>query len=1089
MKRTVLVVAVWVAVAALAAVAFTTAARIAENDGPQLSKRQVDATLAATAESRAEAGRSAASARTAKADEKPASYSRRYNMPEAAKHVSARTAVEMGTTWNATLENPDCAAGSFDAASIAALGGSASIVRAAECWGTWQSTEFFADIIVTYGSLNDESRAAAVAWALEYVGEGTYIVAFTVWAVTASAPGDSESEYIVGGGVEIGEPPVVDYRGPASITAAASISVSGVYAKSGRISSVPSSRSLMDYSDHTGGDVWYADEDTTVTVTCGNCSASGALGWAEGEVELGSNVVMTASLALDSAPEANTVYARIADIRWGGISPCDAASTMYLYNPGVEGTDPYNDDWCQEQSTSNCYRVSAGNTIEICHLQGSSDPEAFTGVIGAPLTVAMTPPNARHDAVGPAYSPPVEFTGPFIRWVWDAVAEAYVSEVIPFSDVITATQADKSWCYTWQWQTLSTANMTATVTEDWREDNGEAVGATGAAAAQCDRVAGLTMWPITATDRVSDPLWSSGITWSHASRVNINDTEGLPSRASPWVAGAGVTVDPANNDSWTVAAGASAPVVSRSLATRYWLRMARLADHLDDPDAEHNPDWPIMLKANLSLVATQDDPDWWSAATGGVDAEDVTNWSNYSYIRLGITAPRAGTVRVTVNYRVPTVEDPCYTGFAYRYGSEGEFEYTTDDYTVSWDAAVVAGANSVQLDYALNREHVQLVHDRRLCHVTSVTIALPAGGEEDEVWELTDLALEEDAAEGAPDAHLYIRFKQHWGWIGTKWFGLGGFCDGHPILNVDYGFGDTAGEWGLLYIQHRQHNPDSEATDRLDSVKALSRMFDELGWQEGFTTAQPGTSPETSAYNQDADDGQVDTALWAYDMLQSDQNVQANVQVALCVGTYQCAYGLQYSFEVVYKYPQGRLHGIALNAARTDRVRSQADAVNIYESIDDGTSYTLIEQADVGANGYWQSLPVRELGGPYKAGRVAGLYVVNREYTVAIGVVGTPTAGATYVATTRYPGTEHLITIHIQEGAMRVVELDTDDVTPTFTLLGIVDTSGDYDSPSIETYGPRMWVQARKTADEALYHWHSDNYGGTWTGPTLVAPA
>ena len=41
------------------------------------------------------------------------------------------------------------------------------------------------------------------------------------------------------------------------------------------------------------------------------------------------------------------------------------------------------------------------------------------------------------------------------------------------------------------------------------------------------------------------------------------------------------------------------------------MRMERLQEKRDDPEREHLPDWPIMLKANLGIGVTGDDPDWW----------------------------------------------------------------------------------------------------------------------------------------------------------------------------------------------------------------------------------------------------------------------------------------------------------------------------------------------------------------------------------------------------------------------------------------------------------------------------------------------
>ncbi|MFA5715712.1 MAG: hypothetical protein WC998_08225, partial [Candidatus Paceibacterota bacterium] len=469
---------------------------------------------------------------------------------------------------------------------------------------------------------------------------------------------------------------------------------------------------------------------------------------------------------------------------------------------------------------------------------------------------------------------------------------------------------------------------------------------------------------------------------------NINDTEGLPSRASPWAPVSGVTIDPANNDLWTVAAGASAPAVSRSWLTRKWLRLDRLSGGYT-PGLQYHVDWPIMSKANLPIATTGDDPAWWSAATGGVDSEDIYDWSNYRYILLGLTAARAGTVRLTVSYSVPAPSDPCYVGASWRYE---EFSYTSTSYTLTYDIAVTAGAGTYLVDLTLNREGQSIDKEYSLKVVDSVALSLPANPSgSDEQYELTGLSIVLDPGEtgrAEPSSHILMRYKPAWDWS-SNWFGFGAVIDGKPALQYDYGYdspwGYTRKEVGPLYIRRSEHNPDYEGeASRLDAAKALNDLRTELAVQEGITATWPTPTPENSANNKDADDAQVDSALYWWDLLQSSEGLNtANCEVALCAGTYNnvagCAYNIRF-----YKYPRGALHGLALNGAGTAVKRSETDLIDVYEALDGG-AYAKVDTIDTDEHGRYRYDAAREHDALYMldggGALLTALSVAHREYT------------------------------------------------------------------------------------------------------------
>lgn len=988
--------------------------------------------------------------------------------------MAARTAVEMGTTWNATLWADVYWPGGpapFESVMFAALGGTASIYNYAQ--GT---CEIDAGSNVNF--LRPYSPAAEVVAAVEEWADGAPIgfAAYICWAISAAGgggPGDADVILVVNGWQGDIPPDDPIWAGPTEIEVAASIVVSGLYLKCGRTSNPPDDRQLMDFSDQAGEDKWYADENTTVTVTCGPCSAQGALSYSNEEVEIGSTFGLAVALALNSAPSAETVYARVSDIQWGETAVGGAA--VDLYNPGDPAEIPnatVAPGWSRVQTTENCYHVRAGNTIEIEHLKGTYGSGGFAGQLLAPHIITLTPLDGMFSAQGPAYD--INYTSNPVTW--DSETETYVPDVFstPYGPIV---HAGITWLYEREWRRLSSTSIQVRVDQEWRENNNEDVG--GDDETQNDQRAGLCMWPLTAADRTSAPWWSSGFGAAHFSSIDINDTYGLPSRASPWTAGAGVAVDPSDNDKWTVTAGASAPAVSRSLLTRYWLRMNRLAGGSWIPGLEYHPDWPIMLKANLPLLTTEDDPDWWSTTTGGVDSEDITNWSNYRYVKLGINAARAGTVRVTIAYSVPTVSDPCYTGATYRWA---EFDYSRARYSRSYDVTVAAGANTALIDLVLNREHAPITGAYRMQVVDSIAISLPANpGETDDTWTLTGLALVEDPGEGEreePGGHTEVRYKRSWAWIGYNWFGFGSVVDGKDALEIDYGYGYGMQESKLLYIQHAQHNPDSEATTRIDAAKVLGRLSNELGWQEGWTTSWPSGGPEGSAENEDADEDRVDSSLYWWDIKQSTTDLTlANLEVALCCGTYAIAAGVPYDLRF-YKYPRGAVHGIAVHPSYTAVIRDTAGAIDVYATGDGETGKVATLSTD--EHGRYAHRACYELGTYYRLDGGATitdwLSIVNREYSTAIVEWALRTPAEPYTAVD-----ECGLTWLVAEsgGALRVYYLDARETPPRVEVTQPTTGIG-YSRPSIAVRGGELLVAATETAAGNTILWSSLDRGETW---------
>jgi hypothetical protein len=229
--------------------------------------------------------------------------------------------------------------------------------------------------------------------------------------------------------------------------------------------------------------------------------------------------------------------------------------------------------------------------------------------------------------------------------------------------------------------------------------------------------------------------------------------------------------------------------------------------------------------------------------------------------------------------------------------------------------------------------------------------------------------------------------------------------------------------------------------------------------------------------------------MYWWDLRHSDETMDpTDTELALACGSWAMAAGVAYKMQF-HKYPRGAIHGLARNADRTAVLRGQADIVTIYESVA-GAPYAQLAVVDTDDHARFVYRAAREKGRTYLVFPNNDLSVVNRSYTWA-DYRQQPATGGEGVATTRYPGTEVDIIARIKMDTLEVLELDDDDdpATPVYKRLGnAVDTSGNYDSPGVETDGPRLRVYARNTSTHELYRWYSDNYGRTWNGPVSAEP-
>lgn len=72
----------------------------------------------------------------------------------------------------------------------------------------------------------------------------------------------------------------------------------------------------------------------------------------------------------------------------------------------------------------------------------------------------------------------------------------------------------------------------------------------------------------------------------------------------------------------------------------------------------------------------------------------------------------------------------------------------------------------------------------------------------------------------------------------------------------------------------------------------------------------------------------------------------------------------------------------------------------------------------------------------------------------------------------------------IEQGIIYVAQMSSEPAT--WGTAVEVDSSGNYDAVRIGVDMGRIYLLARRTSTQKLYEWYSNDWGRTWTGPSLV---
>ncbi len=877
----------------------------------------------------------------------------------------------------------------------------------------------------------------------------------------------------------------------ADLSCAITYDLSGVYAKGEVVGTyVPPTRAHMDYTDDQGQYAWYADEGTTAVVSAvclGNTiSGNVAIAGAGGELEIGTGWQARVWWEISEYPSTNLSYARVSNLQCGGvIADLSLLDLYYSASPNPNNVpDTTQGHWSRSLSDADATMIRIGNRSGIATWRESSSGTSPTGVtwegrLQLPYNLTIC------DALG-KFSDVVDYSemelvGSPLEWYESAGSWTSRQKTVYVGDKIE--QQEKSWEFVHEWQKLDlTGGFYLEQRSAWRAAVEEDVGGTNAR--YNDERLGVLLQRLSATAMTGDPHWGSWLTIEHQTSLNLNDPPGALTRPSKWVGYDGATVNDLNNDLWTTAAGSESPRVTRTIASRFPLRMTRLSDHQNDPTNQHYPDWVIIGKANYDCSA-YDDPAWWSAAQGGYDYEDVRDLSSWWYLRVGLTSPVAGTVRLVLHYDWWRISDPCYTCFEHRYGAEGEFEAEAiTQQSLSYDVPVVAGVNSVLVDLRSNRELIDPIGEHAIKHITSWEMILPpnvSGATQN--WELTELSAVLDPGQtgrAEPSWHVRLRNVRNWAFCeptGTHedWFGVGALVDGGPGLSLNYGWDRTRYEPGLLYIQRAQHCPLNAIQDRMDTSKTLSRLATELNYQEGWTATY--SNPEQSADNKDADGNYLKPAYDWWDLRQCHEWDGTTIACdgAVCVGSVIPLAGIPWDMYVTV-YPRGKVAGIARNR-RTGRRLRNARRVSVMRRLIGATEWEPIWGGSADEHGFFASAPLLEAHYEYQvSGSQAVTGVANREYSQEIATI-VPTEGEAEMWT--QPGTEVPEYAYVDDAA----HLAWNRIVSGLATIGtavIVDATREYSSATGTSTGGLIYVMGVGADDGKRYLYVSQDGGETW---------
>jgi hypothetical protein len=699
------------------------------------------------------------------------------------------------------------------------------------------------------------------------------------------------------------------------------------------------------------------DENTSVTAFIGTATATHTYTFPTGEFPPGNPISGTIiiggessqlSIALGMAelPTTNTSYASITDLQWGGVE-CDLGLERITFwtDDGGATWDVSEDD---PGGSYYAHLFADSDAITVQRVQAGD--ESLIASVNCQILGPI-----RYNLIAQRFAVGTDFDVLATEEEWSAYTglNQYVDEDT-YEPVYLGEGLSDYYTQVWWYSGADVDNRIKTgeyyfafmfagceVKDSYLEAEHEDLSSEGDEDApygidysQTNKYGMVVLPSIASTLDSTEPYWpgSVDLSWSE---ISADIPPGESSRPTNWT-GSGVAVNNTTNE-WIV--GGSGGTVSRTLVARWPYRFDYVAAGVPE-SGWFNTDLALWNKANCCL-----DEDDLPAAVTAVPVEDVVNYDNSSWVELSFaTWPETAegqTISATLTYYTVSITDPWYTCAEHRYmAPEGEWDYTATQGQITIDGTLSA-AGAVLFDLGkLERSNTV-----KLQRVAAVSLAFPAGAAG--TYEFADWRLVADA-EVADDPVINFQAGiSPWNFL-EDFTGAGGTASGVACLNLDYGYEDKRGEqWGMAQTQYRQHCPESSASGDISEAKALSRMVNELNWQEQLT-ATYGTAAVAAAMV-DADENCMgqgpfwwDTERGTGDALTGAGGIAVRNLVAVPYGTGPVPVTVN-----AYWTCGGRIHGLAYSGAGRSRGSGEGES-------GDGESYSIKAYRRLTSGGDWE---------------------------------------------------------------------------------------------------------------------------------------
>lgn len=474
---------------------------------------------------------------------------------------------------------------------------------------------------------------------------------------------------------------------------------------------------------------------------------------------------------------------------------------------------------------------------------------------------------------------------------------------------------------------------------------------------------GIDGWKRTATSRTVDPDFSGAWVATHATSIDVNDPPATSVRTnqvrpSLWVGSGDLTVAGGDNDEWTVAASPVAPKATRELITVYF-------DRLNAITTPASPAYADGSLADAYLKEFANDDGNYPAPADANTNEDVTNWANFAYLRVGFDVPATATLTMTVTWREVTISDPHTSGS----DRNTNFSYSTSQKSATYSVPFTStGSQFVDVDLLAvpdARENVLLRHVDKI----------EFEGFVEGVWTLETLELREAAS------NSFRHLKNYMPWAYRYKGGLSGIVDGARTLWLEDSVG-VQQERTLPFlniVDGSGTGTDQTTPYRPEQVATI------LGWQQGYSATW--SESVWDLHTQDPDLNSLEDGK-PWDMLPKSRFAEGaswDWPLAPRVGSFTIARGLVYGFHMVKRLQAGG-HGVAWLSG--ERVASAT--VYLFRRQVGDTTWVQFEDATADALGYWYEDGLRVLS-------VQGATPPTGDVKWEYGIAQTPTGQVTSI--------------------------------------------------------------------------------------------